>query len=252
MNKTLEVVSLILLVVVCLLSGCKRMTLKADPDESEVIRKIASFSNDSVEVRRNAVASLVKMGSPAVEHLTAALGDEDDLVRWHAAETLGKIGDERAVDPLISMLKDENSSISRSAVKALADIGGPAVAPLIAALQDEDPLVRWNANEALTAIGDTAVEPLILALKYNDLQVRRNAAKALSHIRDKRAVTPFINALKDEDGIVRWNAAKALGEMGDERAVAPLTSLLQDDNMLVREVAAEAIEAIERIRSGLH
>jgi len=47
---------------------------------------------------------LVKMGEPAVEPLIQALKDEDIFVREAAVEALGKIGDKRAVEPLIHVL----------------------------------------------------------------------------------------------------------------------------------------------------
>ena len=46
-----------------------------------------------------------------VEGLIRALKDEDIYVRRSAAEALGKIGDKRAVGPLIEALKDEYSYV---------------------------------------------------------------------------------------------------------------------------------------------
>lgn len=77
-------------------------------------------------------------------------------VRGVAAETLGEIGDARAVEPLIEAVKDK------------------------------DEYVRWAAIETLGEIGDArAVESLIEALKDKDEDVRRVAREALSKIRNK-------------------------------------------------------------------
>jgi HEAT repeat protein len=43
-----------------------------------------------------------------IKALIAALGDEDDDVRWRAACALGKIKSEYVVDELINKLKDNN------------------------------------------------------------------------------------------------------------------------------------------------
>ena len=63
---------------------------------------------------------------------------------------------------------------------------------------------------ALIEIGKPAVEPLIQALKDNNSTVRRRAASALGEIRDARAAESLAQALEDEDKEVRKRAKKAL------------------------------------------
>ena len=82
--------------------------------------------------------------------------------------TLGKIGDPRAVEPLIDALQDDAfANVRGRAAEALGEIGDPrSVEPLIAALNDEDWLVRGRAARALGKIGDLrAIEPLKKASK---------------------------------------------------------------------------------------
>ena len=50
---------------------------------------------------------LAKIGEPAVEPLIEALASTDRGVRHSAAYALGKIGDVRAVQPLIELMKTE-------------------------------------------------------------------------------------------------------------------------------------------------
>jgi hypothetical protein len=68
-----------------------------------------------------------------VEGLIRALGyEKNSVVRIQAAQALGKIGDPRAVDPLIAALKDY--SLCDTVAEALGEIGDPrAVVPLIEA-----------------------------------------------------------------------------------------------------------------------
>ncbi len=49
-----------------------------------------------------------ELGAPAVEPLITALQDEDNNVRLLAAVYLGKIGDARAIEPLITVLDNDN------------------------------------------------------------------------------------------------------------------------------------------------
>ena len=44
---------------------------------------------------------------------------KDDSVRWRAIQTLGEIGDERAIEPLNQALDDKNKSIRKATKKAL-------------------------------------------------------------------------------------------------------------------------------------
>ena len=74
-----------------------------------------------------------------------------------------------------------------------------AIEPLIVCLQDNDSDVRRNAAEALGKLADErAIAPLILCLKDADAEVRRQATKALGALGDMRAVEPMIACLKDQ------------------------------------------------------
>jgi HEAT repeat protein len=104
--------------------------------------------------------------------------------RTIVTNALGELGDPRAVEPLIQLLKE--------------------------GLFDE----RQQAARALAKIGDVrAVEPLIQALKQPWPTTRSEAAKALEKFADVRAVEPLIETLKDEYEEVRNAAAKALGKL---------------------------------------
>ena len=149
--------------------------------------------------------------APFVRRLIKALRDKDRIIRQDAANALGKIGDERAIEPLIKVLGDSNEFVRGAATGALGEIGDVrAVLPLIQALEDDGWGVAKAAAEALGNIGDTrAVEPLIKALKDDDSNVSSASAEALGKIGDPRALDPLITALEDGNS----SGAKALGEI---------------------------------------
>jgi HEAT repeat protein len=162
-----------------------------------------------------AASALVRIGRPAVEALVAVLMDEDSSIQGHAVWALGEIKDRRAVEPLIALLKDK------------------------------DPFVSGKAAWALGEIKDRrGVEPLIAALNHKQWSVRTTAAEALGKIGDRRGVEPLIAAMEDEEGRVRLDAAVALGEMRDPRVVEPLIAALKDESRDVRSRAAEALRKI--------
>ncbi len=70
-------------------------------------------------VRDAARKALVMIGKPAVPALAAALKHHHIAVRKAAAEVLKEIGDERAVGPLLSALKDKDWEVREAARAAL-------------------------------------------------------------------------------------------------------------------------------------
>ncbi len=192
------------------------------------------------------------------EPLTEALLDRWSAGRRdHAAWALGKIGDARAVEPLIKALGDKNGFISLTAAEALAKIAekyieGEEKDNIIKFLKSGDQgMAQMGASmlkgilektEVLGKIDDVrAVEPLIKMLEEGNT----NAAYALGEFGDERAVEPLIELLDDDDYVVRLAAAYALGEIGDARAVEPLINALEDQpNWSSREAAKEALKKI--------
>lgn len=88
-----------------------------------------------------------------LNHFLGMLVDEDPSRRWKAAEALARLGDERAVDPLILALSDEDWRVRQKAAWALGQIGDErASVPLRRALLHEREGVREIIQEALDRI----------------------------------------------------------------------------------------------------
>jgi len=201
-----------------------------------------------------------------------SVAPSDAEITMAVTEVLGKIGDVRAIEPLISVLNDSDRSIRQSAVEALGRLGEPAIESLLEALQSDEPEMRFTATRALGqiwqvpelvhlgsndwgmrseagwALGNQVdkrvVEPLIAALKDDRSLVRRAATKSLGKLGDARAVDSLIVALGDDDELVRSGAADALGQLGDARAVKPLIESLGDEDLEVRRAATIALEGL--------
>jgi HEAT repeat protein len=186
-----------------------------------------------------------------VQGLILALKNKDPTVQYDAAEALGDLGDNRAVEPLATALKnDEFSGVRWKAAEALSKIGAPAVEPLIRALSHDDDDVRWKAAIALGEIGDQrAVEPLIILLCDEDRFVKSHAALALGAIGEP-AVTPLLRALREGDGNIRWGAAIALGKIRDPRSIEPLIRALADKYENVRAESASSLAAMGKPALG--
>jgi HEAT repeat protein len=183
------------------------ITLGDMGDERAIGPLITALRDPEWNVREAAQISLGQIGSPAVEPLIKALREYQ--IRTFVIQVLGKIKDERVLDPL--MLQLRNEEFKDVATQALAEIGLPAVDRLMAVLNDKDKNVRKHAVMALGEIGiPEAVEPLIDATKDEDWQVRLQAMAALDKIGDERG-KPAIKALvKDPDFAVQMRAERIL------------------------------------------
>ena len=195
------------------------------------------------------------------------LKEKDWFRRKEAAITLGEMGDERAVAPLIAALRDDEWNVREAAEDSLAMIGSPAVEPLIKALReyqirryvikilgkikDErvlDPLFVQLRNEefkddataALVEVGLPAVERLTAVLNDKDRNVRKHAVLALGAIGLPEAVDLLIEATKDEEWEVRMAAIAGLDGIGDERGKPAIKALMKDPDFAV-QMRAERI-----------
>ncbi|MDP8230456.1 MAG: HEAT repeat domain-containing protein, partial [Candidatus Gorgyraea atricola] len=222
-------------------------------------------------LRNSATKALIQIGRPAVPALIGALNNKNWLVKHHAIEALGKIGDPQAVLPLISIVTAERrsgwgirfeakpeDSIWIDAIGALGEIRDKRAVPVL--IKELDKGGNLVAAIALGKIGSTrAVTALIKALEDTNTDVRKNVAEALGNIGDDRAVPALIKALNDGgivssgyEGALKGKVAEALGNIGDDRAVPALIKALDDDSKTAwprgATVAREAVIALGKIR----
>lgn len=176
------------------------ITLGEMADERCVEPLVRALRDGDWQVREAAVEAVAEVGTPAVDMLVRYIRDWES--RKYVIRTLGKINDERVLDPLISYLKSDE--FKDDATRALVDLGTPAVPKLIEALNSQDDYVK---KQSILALGD---------------------------IQDPQAVDPLIALLQDEDWLVRLTAAASLEKIGDLRGRAAIKPLMKDPDMVVR------------------
>lgn len=208
--------------------------------------------------RWTAEEELQRAGSYAVEPLIEVLNDGESSSRGTVIEILGNIGDERAVTPLVSVLDENDRELREKAVRALGEItvstgSEPGINALLRGLEDEDEWVRRTAAEYLGQIKDErAVDPLISHLESDEAElVRSQAAMSLGWIGDERAVEPLIRAMNsDEDELVRSDATRALGDIGGDRVFETFASLLETgEDEFARANAASQLVYVDSERA---
>jgi len=162
----------------------------------EVMNQLSGVEESELRegARQEAVISLHPIGRPAVEILIEYLEDDDWVVREAAADVLGKIGDVRAVIPLIERLeKDKDTGVKELAAKGLGLIGDSRPVDLLIAMIPIKPL-RVLAVEALE--------------KIKDIEALRPHAEVFKRLKN------------DRDGLVSYNSGIIIDKL--EAAAAQL------------------------------
>ena len=195
--------------------------------------------------REEAIDALVALGQPAVPALSTALADTNPKIRSGAAWVLGRIGDNRALEPLLGALQDTDISTRYRVVDSLGQFSDQPriVAPLIAVLRQTQPVVR---NPAVEACREEDAHGLIdrmepMEPEVDSISVRIRAAQVLGKTDDPRAVAALTGVLTDEDKWVRQAAAQALRDMSCRGAVPQLLPLLNADDRETRSLVVDVL-----------
>ena len=198
----------------------------------------------------------------AVPELINALNDPDESVALVAAESLGAIGDERAIEPLLEASKKNDDELYKVAEEylggALVVAGEPNYSSSSAPdVQNSESAPRNYKEMVVFKVEQLPIEyfqpdgspiprkELVLkGLNDNNEQMRQMAAKAAIGIEESdEIVEPLSKALTNtlESEAIRSLAAEALGGMGSEKSITALIKALKDDNVAVRYAAATAL-----------
>lgn len=209
----------------------QEVVLEEEKVKDEIDIQIDLLKDPDWVVRREAAITLGEMGDErCVEPLAAALRDGDWQVREVAIEGIGQIGSP-AVEVLLKLLRDWD--VRKSAIVALGKIRDERVLePLMQQLRNDE--FMEDATDALVNLGEPALPGLIKALKDKEELVRKQAVIALGRIKSPEAIDPLIEMLQNKDWFTRLTAAAALEAIGDERGREAIRPLLKDGDMVVK------------------
>ena len=158
---------------------------------------------------------------------------------------VARSGNSRPVALLVQYLKHSEVKMRLAATDALGKIGDKrAVGPLIERLNDSNPIVRSSAAFALAGFGHLNDERIYhgLAVLSRDSQSAAPAMVALGYLRDKRATGLLAGRVSDKDDNIRYTAVTALAILGDPKAEPVLITALSDSSEKVRIAAIKALE----------
>ncbi|MEO7859634.1 MAG: HEAT repeat domain-containing protein, partial [Nitrospirales bacterium] len=232
------------------------ITSEADEETTDIVA--SAQTEEGTEQEEELVEEQVK---DEIDIQIDLLNDSEWMVRREAVITLGEMGDERCVEPLVRCLRDGDWQVRDAAVEAIAMIGSPAVDLLLRYIRDYDarksvikvlgkindervldPLISMLHNDefkddatwALAELGQPAVGRLLECLKNQDEVIRKQAILALGEIKDSSSVDLLMEGLQDPDWFIRLSSAAALEKIGDPRGREAIKLLAKDPDLVVR------------------
>jgi quinoprotein glucose dehydrogenase len=184
-------------------------------------------------------------GLKAEHSLTLLLADKDVEVRAQAAKSLGDLKVARAQGALVKALGDAEPRVQFFAAQSLGKVGDAAAAqPLLALLRandNKDAYLRFAASSALSRI--RADEALAVAAKDSSAAVRLGVLLAYRLTQDP-AIAGFLN---DADAYLVREAAEAINDVPIEPALAPLAGKLANAPVADEALVVRALNANYRL-----
>ncbi|MDR7541604.1 MAG: HEAT repeat domain-containing protein [Armatimonadota bacterium] len=183
----------------------------------------------------------------AVEPLLGALEDENQYVRAYAVALLGRLGDERAVEPLVRLFLTD-ARLQETVVNTLPRLEERGV--LEAPSGDRDVQLPKEVAAAFRKLASTpeALQALLAAVAGGNPKVRKFALRALFEVEGARARETLLGLLRDEDAEVQRLAIRLLGKLHDKTVIEPLLALLKGANPQVEEVVWNTIKVLTDLR----
>ncbi|MDD3148796.1 MAG: HEAT repeat domain-containing protein [Candidatus Riflebacteria bacterium] len=226
--------------------------------QEEILDPITLIRTFSAPVEKR-VAAIREVGearlTEAVPSLIEALYEPDQTISLAATESLGMIGDPRAIEPLLEISRRSDAALIKSIGADSPDKSSNADSE-----KENEEIVDANPYKfkemVVFKIDQLPVEyfqpdgtPLprkelvVRGLKDNSQQMRQMAAKAAIGLDSEDVVEPLIEALANpfEVESVRFMAAEALGGMQNDKSIESLLRALKDENVAVRYSAAAAL-----------
>lgn len=220
-----------------------------DPDEDVVTASCYALTEVSRKTgNRNMVDPLIKLMKSPNHNLASK-----------AASSLGVIGDEKALEPMLKLFKESAPKLKSSGCGFMcgyvASVGGSismlggekAEAEMLKLLDDPNPRVRREAAYALAGMKFTQGEDIIIKRIKDETDITlRNALISLAgKIKSKKAVPELKKIMKDADNYTKSSIIHAIGRIGDKKDGKYIMGFLKDP---VRSVKLAAIMALGEMK----
>lgn len=178
------------------------------------------------------------------------LKNGSDFERRKAANRLGNLKDETAVNSLIKSLDDDDRFVIKNAARTLGKIGhSKSIPSLIKLSGHDDSELRWNAKESLIEIGQDSCNKITESVNSRNRYTREIAVELIGELECEDAGGLIKNALLDKEPTVRWRAARNIFKWYDEESIEILKKLANTDPD--SKVRTEAKTTLKKIKENV-
>ena len=180
--------------------------------------------------------------------LIAALKDDSADIRTRAAHSLGHRHEDQAVEGLLDLIDQGEpvAAVRAAAFQSLGKIGDQRALPLIDLCleQEEQVAVRAICAAALSGIpGENSERIAIRALGDGERAVRANAISSVGKFKSAKSLGALSTFIRGDDEDLRLRAIDEIGNIGMQEAVVDLVPLIEPDtetHLLIRLLRAAA------------
>ncbi|WP_198011380.1 HEAT repeat domain-containing protein [Synechococcus sp. PCC 7335] len=217
---------------------------------------LATTQNEDLKIEvRNA---LIRIGNSAIDTVSDLLSlDQPIERRIVAVKVLAHIRRSATIEPLLSVVKDDNAEIRAVAIEALGSFHDPRITPvLLAALEAETDADVAICIEAIRTLGRRSdllsninlVDPLQQCLRHDHSQIAAESAIALGRLGTEDAVVALGQALVQPVATsVKAAIVRALGWIDTENAIRSLAiAFEQSAPMIMPTIKPEIARALSQ------
>ncbi|MBM3450691.1 MAG: hypothetical protein FJX78_06870 [Armatimonadetes bacterium] len=229
--------------------------IKIGPDAVRPMLETFKDRNLRRRVHQQVLRIIIEMRARAIEPLLAALADDNFHVRGYAIALLGKLGDERAIAPLMRLFIDD-PRLQETVVNQLPRLEERAV--LEGGHADRDVHLPKEISDALHALvtgADEArraeiVASLLAAVDGQHAKVRKFALRALFEISGEQAKEKLLTLLQDPDPDpdMQRLAIKLFGRLHDRTVIDALLEVVKRGGSHVEETVWNTIKVLTDLR----
>ena len=187
-----------------------------------------------------------------VDDLIGQLQSSDTFERCYAAEQLGKLKDDRAINPLLKMMMDPKAPVATKTPSQQTKENTPSQQSKLPS--DDLPSKIEEAKRAVAA-GDQYVPPaqtadmaqmkqyMVTLKSSRSIIEQKQAVKALGQLRDKRSAPILLKMLQEgrfKNGMIS-DVIETLGEIGDPAAYDTMVAILKQGSIFNKRSAVAAL-----------
>jgi HEAT repeat protein len=212
--------------------------------------------------RKNVINALAHLGREDLPRILKGLQDERWYVVRNVIHILRRIGDERAVEPLIVISGHHDVRVRKEVLKTLGEFGGQNAAETVQLfLDDPDKSVQSTAVKALGAIGSEYAKVVLLEkmkekrFRSADLPEMREYFEVIARWREEDVFSFLMGIVRKKPffGRAKYNdykacAAYGLGLLGRPDALDELNKLKDSKHKTLREYSLNAVKRISYAR----